>query len=112
MFYGILVQHFSSLAAQQPVPLGHLDSLTPQLVHLTSEVPFYAATVARTRLRQAQEQLSDALLGASEGSMWPREMRSCFVSNVPAAALHFAWLREKQFSAGLCSLVRWAALWC
>ena len=90
VFYGILVQHFSSLAAQQPVPLGHLDSLTPQLVHLTSEVPFYAATVARTRLRQAQEQLSDALSGASEGSMWPREKRSCFVLN-KSACCSIAW---------------------
>lgn len=80
MFYGILVQHFSSLAAQQPVPLAYLDSLMPQVVHLTSEVPFYAATVARARLKQAQEQLSDALSGASEGPMWPGEMRSCIVS--------------------------------
>jgi hypothetical protein len=49
LFYGILVQHFALLAGEDPLPLGHLDALAPILLGMTGEVPFYAATVARTR---------------------------------------------------------------
>lgn len=61
VLYGILVQHFADLAGQAPLPMAHLDALTGQLLDLTGEVPFYAATVARARLSRVQERLSTVL---------------------------------------------------
>jgi nucleolar protein 14 len=63
VFYGILVQHFAMLAGQAPLPSGHLDVLTQVLLQLTPEVPFYAATVARTRLEHLHSRLAAALTG-------------------------------------------------
>ncbi len=61
MLYGILVQHFASLAGGRPLPLAHLDALTRHILDLTPEVPFYAATVARARLTRLQQRLGTAL---------------------------------------------------
>ena len=61
VLYGILVQHFANLAGQAPLPIAHLEALTKQLLDLTAEVPFYAATVARARLSRLQERLDSAL---------------------------------------------------
>lgn len=80
VFYGILVQHFAMLAGQQPVPSAHLDVLTQSLLQLTPEVPFYAATVARTRIDKLQQRLSAALSdpleagGALLGWPGPRQL--------------------------------------
>lgn len=63
MFYGILVQHFAALAGELPVPVAHLDATVPLLVQSTSEVPYYAATVARARLARMHERLSASLSG-------------------------------------------------
>lgn len=63
MFYGILVQHFAALAGELPVPVAHLDAMVPLLVQSTSEVPYYAATVARARLARMHERLSAGLSG-------------------------------------------------
>ncbi len=63
VLYGILVQHFASLAGQASLPTAHLDALAAQLLDLTAEVPFYAATVARARLSRLQERLTSALSG-------------------------------------------------
>jgi nucleolar protein 14 len=77
VFYGVLVQHFAMLAGQQPTPAAHLDVLTSVLLQLTPEVPFYAATVARTRLEKMHDRLAAALadpLGASSAQQlmgWP-----------------------------------------
>ena len=49
VFYGILFQHFATLAGEVPLPMAHLDALVPLLLPMTAEVPFYAATVARAR---------------------------------------------------------------
>ena len=64
VLYGILVQHFASLAGQAPLPTAHLEALAAQLLDLTAEVPFYAATVARARLSRLQERLASALSDA------------------------------------------------
>lgn len=61
MLYGILVQHFANLAGQAPLPIAHLEALTKQLLELTAEVPFYAATVARARLTRLHQRLDSAL---------------------------------------------------
>ncbi len=61
VFYGILVQHFAMLAGAVPLPMAHLDVLTVHLLELTSDVPFYAATVARARLARLQQRLAAAL---------------------------------------------------
>ena len=55
------MQHFARLAGQAPLPIAHLDALAAQLLDLTAEVPFYAATVARARLSRLQERLDAAL---------------------------------------------------
>ena len=60
-FYGILVQHFATLAGRSPLDLPALDSLAALLVAATAEVPFYAATVARARLARFQQRLSASL---------------------------------------------------
>lgn len=49
VLYGMLIQHFAMLAGEVPLPLSHLDAMVPLLLPMTSEVPFYAATVARAR---------------------------------------------------------------
>ena len=61
VFYGILVQHLAMLAGAVPLPMAHLDVLTVHLLELTSDVPFYAATVARARLARLQQRLAAAL---------------------------------------------------
>ena len=55
------MQHFAELAGQAPLPVAHLDALAAQLLELTAEVPFYAATVARARLSRLQERMAAAL---------------------------------------------------
>jgi len=68
------------LAGQQPVPSAHLDVLTQSLLQLTPEVPFYAATVARTRIDKLHQRLSAALSdpleagGALLGWPGPRQL--------------------------------------
>ncbi|PRW57304.1 Nucleolar 14 [Chlorella sorokiniana] len=81
LLYGILVQHFASLAggsaevdaaAGSKLPLQHLDALVPHLVELTPQVPFYAATLARARLQRAQERLAESLRDVVErADAWP-----------------------------------------
>jgi nucleolar protein 14 len=74
VLYGILVQHFALLAGAQPLPTAHLDVLTKVLLQITPEVPFYAATVARTRIEKMQERLAAALkdpLTAAPLYGWP-----------------------------------------
>ncbi len=61
VFYGILVQHYASLAGQRPLPREHLDVLLQLLLPLTAQVPFYSALVARTRLTAIQDRLVAAL---------------------------------------------------
>jgi len=72
-FYGIVAQHFASLAAQKPVPLQHLDALVQPLLDMSKKTPLYAATVARARLERMSQRL-DAALQAEEAadlSPWP-----------------------------------------
>ena len=38
LLYGVLTQHFASLAGAAPLPLGHLDALLPHLLELTPMV--------------------------------------------------------------------------
>ena len=65
VFYGILMQHFANLCGESPIPVAHLDALVPLLLLATSEVPFYAATVARARLSRLNERLTSALSGSA-----------------------------------------------
>ena len=94
VLYGILVQHFAKLAGQAPLPVAHLDALAAQLLDLTAEVPFYAATVARARLSRLQERLDAAL---SDSVSAP-----CCCRNLPlhACAQMFAakYTRAHEFS--------------
>ncbi|KAF5835653.1 nucleolar protein 14 [Dunaliella salina] len=71
VFYGMLIQHFAILAGERPVPLAHLDAMVPLLLPMTAEVPFYAATVARARLKHMHERLSAALAPAPANSTTP-----------------------------------------
>jgi nucleolar protein 14 len=85
VFYGFLIQHFAILSGATPLPVDHLDALTEILLALTSEVPFYAATVARARLTRIHDSLAAALRnriqsessgssgsGSSGSSGWPQ----------------------------------------
>lgn len=65
----MLVQHFVNLAGARPLPVPHLDALTPALLAMTSEVPFYAATVARARLAKLHERLAAATTLPGTNSM-------------------------------------------
>ena len=72
LLYGILVQHFASLAGAAELPLEHLDALVGHLVELTPQVPFYGATLARARLQRAQERLGECLRDpALRADAWP-----------------------------------------
>ena len=70
VFYGILVQHFANQAAANPLRMDAIDVLTVHILELTAEVPYYAATVARTRLARAHQRLT-AANSSMEGSAWP-----------------------------------------
>ena len=59
------MQHFANLCGESPIPVAHLDALVPVLLLATSEVPFYAATVARARLSRLNERLTSALSGSA-----------------------------------------------
>lgn len=66
------------LAGEVPLPMGHLDAMLPLLLNMTTEVPFYAATVARARVKKMHERLAAALSGAAAApgstareSPWP-----------------------------------------
>ena len=76
VFYGILVQHFANLASQAEMPMAAIDVVTRQLLELTGEVPFYAATVARARLAKAHQRLQSALFSpdAAQTGGWPGEL--------------------------------------
>lgn len=83
VLYGLLVQHFAMLAGERPVPKQHLDVLLGILLELTSEVPFYAATVARARITKMHERLSQALADPLSESHygWPgaRQLLQCML---------------------------------
>jgi nucleolar protein 14 len=59
------LQHFAVLAAQAPVPHTLLDALLQPLLVLSVQVPFYAATAARARLKKMHEKMSELLLDAT-----------------------------------------------
>eukprot|EP00877_Chromochloris_zofingiensis_P005493 jgi/Chrzof1/14945/Cz09g21210.t1 len=71
------------LAGERPVPKQHLDVLLGILLELTSEVPFYAATVARARITKMHERLSQALADPLSESHygWPgaRQLLQCML---------------------------------
>lgn len=72
VFYGCLMQHFVTLAAATPPEMAHLDALVPHIFALTSHVPFYAATLARTRLTKAHKQLAQRLRDpVLKAQAWP-----------------------------------------
>jgi nucleolar protein 14 len=65
------VQHFAHLSGQVPIPSSHLDALLPSLIATTSEVPFYAAMVARTRLLRLNDRLSASVSGSAPPPIAP-----------------------------------------
>ncbi|KAL4451742.1 hypothetical protein ABPG75_007404 [Micractinium tetrahymenae] len=76
LLYGILVQHFASLAGGgrggRAPPMAHLDALVQPLLELTPQVPFYAATLARARLQRAQQRLAECLRDPElRAEAWP-----------------------------------------
>eukprot|EP00798_Chlamydomonas_sp_ICE-L_P032118 gene32118-16637_t len=96
-FYGILVQHFALLAGELPVPIGHLDAMVPMLLAMTQEVPFYAATVARARLKKINSQLSTAL-GQQYGTSDPSTPSSSSTPTTSAFPAPRALLQLKLFA--------------
>ena len=52
VFYGILLQYFVNQCKLCPLPVDTLNAIVPEIHVLTSEVPLYAATVAKARLDQ------------------------------------------------------------
>ena len=70
------MQHFANLASQAEIPMAAIDVVTRQLLELTGEVPFYAATVARARLAKAHQRLQSALSSpdAAQTGGWPGEL--------------------------------------
>lgn len=87
VFYGILVQHFANVAGQANISMATIDVLTTQLLELTAEVPYYAATVARARLTKAHQRLQSALSSsdAAQYGGWPGET-ACMLIRVYAHA--------------------------
>lgn len=65
------MQHFANLAGQAVISMAGIDVLTRQLLELTAEVPYYAATVARARLTKAHQQLQTRLVNSDNA--WPGE---------------------------------------
>jgi nucleolar protein 14 len=52
VFFGIMIQFFVNQCKRTPLPTDTIDALVPEIHTLASEVPLYAATVARARLDQ------------------------------------------------------------
>lgn len=72
VLYGCVVQHYVSLAGAVPLSLPHLDALLPHILDLTPQVPFYAATLARTRLQRAHQQMTQRLKDpVLRATAWP-----------------------------------------
>lgn len=70
--YGIVMQHYASLAHRHPLPSNSLDALLPHILELTAAVPFYAATLARARLQKAHETMVEALADpVKKAFAWP-----------------------------------------
>ena len=67
------MQHFANLAGEAVLPMAAIDVLTRQLLELTAEVPYYAATVARARLMKAHQRLQSGLANpdTAAGGGWP-----------------------------------------
>lgn len=72
VLYGCVVQHYVSLAGAVPLSLPHLDALLPHILDLTPQVPFYAATLGRTRLQRAHQQMTQRLKDpVLRATAWP-----------------------------------------
>ena len=70
--YGCIVQHYVISAAAVPLRMDVLDAMLPHILDLTPQVPFYAATLARTRLQRAQQQMAKRLKDpVLRATAWP-----------------------------------------
>ena len=106
LLYGILVQHFASLAGAAELPLEHLDALVGHLAELTPQVPFYSATLARARLQRAQERLGECLRDpALRADAWPAPrvllLLKLFATVFPASGAQA--VRQAVLPACLCA---------
>jgi nucleolar protein 14 len=73
-FYGILFEHFGTIARQKPVQMKALNVLTKHLFQLAQSMPETAAKLARTCLSQMEQSLSQRLERFSVqemGRVWP-----------------------------------------
>mmetsp|Transcript_6537 Transcript_6537/g.18229 ORF Transcript_6537/g.18229 Transcript_6537/m.18229 type:complete len:933 (-) Transcript_6537:161-2959(-) len=104
VLYGILVQHFVILAGQSPLPLQQMDVVTSALQKMTTEVPFYAATVARARLEKMQQTLA----GRNFYSSPPLPVRSMLFLKLMSQVFPVSDMRHPVLTC--CSLIIGSAL--
>lgn len=70
--YGCIMQHFVSLAGEDPVPFSKIDSLVPHILELTPFVPFYSGLLSRARLEKEYESMKSDLKDPSKRpDCWP-----------------------------------------
>lgn len=70
--FGCIMQHFVSLAGEDPLPLAKIDSLVPHIIELTPFVPFYSGMLSRARVEKEYEIMKGNLKDASKkADSWP-----------------------------------------
>lgn len=69
-FYGILLQYFAVSANKKPLNVELLNLLFKPLMEMSMEIPFYAATCARTRISHIHQQFCVQNKNP-ENSSWP-----------------------------------------
>ena len=80
--YGCIMQHFVSLAGENPVSLAKIDSLVPHIIELTPYVPFYSGMLSRARLEKEYETMKENLKDATKkADAWPH-MRTILFSKL------------------------------
>jgi hypothetical protein len=61
VFYSVLIQYFSALAGETPLPLSRIDVLVKPLLQMSQDTPLIAAVNARERILKMQQQLTAKL---------------------------------------------------
>ncbi|XP_022951528.1 nucleolar protein 14 isoform X1 [Cucurbita moschata] len=69
-FYGILLQYFAVSANKKPLNVELLNLLLKSLMEMSRQIPFYAATCARTRISHTHQQFCVDNKNP-ENSSWP-----------------------------------------
>ena len=64
---GLLLQRFETMCGKEQLPVADLNVLTKNISEISTQVPFYAATVAKARIEKMGKRLQKALRSGETG---------------------------------------------